>query len=207
MVEKIPSHFGATHFGRDLVWPRPTVMAELARILLQRPNFAWTKFGQLRFGGIGVFKMFVCTSFSVENLWVSLLPNHHHHPLLAMSSWIDGSHLIMPSARNFLSRAWDAMVELAKYSPIWPACQIQCTDRSRRSSSETVQKHLGCSYPRAQFCACGEGGQGALTRSVCYRRCGCSWQLWIASPSDFIALADGRQVWRPYLSYRSCRLI
>ena len=41
---------------------------------------------------------------------------------------------------DFSIAAWDATVEVAKVcSPLWPACWIQCPDRSHRSSSEAVQ--------------------------------------------------------------------
>ena len=36
--------------------------------------------------------------------------------------------------------AWDATVNMASvYSPIWPACWVECPDRSRRSPSPAVQ--------------------------------------------------------------------
>ena len=42
---------------------------------------------------------------------------------------------------GFLSlSAWDATVEVARvYLPLWPACWVECPDRSRRSPSLAVQ--------------------------------------------------------------------
>ena len=40
----------------------------------------------------------------------------------------------------FSITAWDATVEMARvFSPIWPACWVQCPDRSTRSSSDTLR--------------------------------------------------------------------
>ena len=41
---------------------------------------------------------------------------------------------------DFSISTWGATVEMARvYSPIWPACWVQCRDRSRRSPSEMVR--------------------------------------------------------------------
>ena len=41
---------------------------------------------------------------------------------------------------DFSVTSWDATVEIARvHPPIWPACWVQCSDRSRRTSSEAVQ--------------------------------------------------------------------
>ena len=41
---------------------------------------------------------------------------------------------------DFSITAWYATVEMARvYSPIWPACWVQCPDRSRRSSLEACK--------------------------------------------------------------------
>ena len=46
---------------------------------------------------------------------------------------------ILQTARSSLS-AWDATVNMASvYSPLWPACWVECPDRSRRSPSPAVQ--------------------------------------------------------------------
>ena len=41
---------------------------------------------------------------------------------------------------EFSLSAWDATVDRARvYSPLWPACWLNCPDRSRRSPSHAVQ--------------------------------------------------------------------
>ena len=41
---------------------------------------------------------------------------------------------------EFSLSAWDATVDRARvYSPLWPACWLDCPDRSRRSPSHAVQ--------------------------------------------------------------------
>ena len=41
---------------------------------------------------------------------------------------------------DFSITAWDATVEMARvHSPIWPACWVQCPDRSRRPSLEACK--------------------------------------------------------------------
>ena len=56
---------------------------------------------------------------------------------------IAGFPRILPSVRSFLS-AWDATVEMARvHSTFWPACWVECPDRSRRSPSPVVQNIWG----------------------------------------------------------------
>ena len=41
---------------------------------------------------------------------------------------------------EFALSAWDAIVDMARtHSPLWPACWLQCPDRSRSSKSQEVQ--------------------------------------------------------------------
>ena len=66
---------------------------------------------------------------------------------------------------EFSLTAWDAKVEMARvYSPMCPACWIQCTDRSRRSSSWTLQNTWDVQIPELRFCAYGRLGSGYSQR-------------------------------------------
>ena len=48
---------------------------------------------------------------------------------------------------DFSITAWDATVEMARvHSPIWPACWVQCPDRSRRSSLEACAYDVDASW-------------------------------------------------------------
>ena len=45
---------------------------------------------------------------------------------------------------EFSMAAWDAQVDSAlSFSPLWPACWLQCPDHSRHSSSEAVRRGGG----------------------------------------------------------------
>ena len=98
---------------------------------------------------------------------------------------------------EFSLSAWDATVHMARvYSPLWPACWVDCPDRSRRSPSPTVQNIWDVyiqevSFVRREvreqlFIACHSSDVDA------------SWRLWSREAE---ACLD-----RAYLSWWSCPL-
>ena len=63
--------------------------------------------------------------------------------------WFTPHHAILT---EFSLSAWDANVHMARvYSPLWPACWVDCPDRSRRSPSPAVQNVWDVYFQEVSF--------------------------------------------------------
>ena len=122
------------------------------------------------------------------SLWLVLLP--WPPPLHVVSCQIAGSPPHFATLTEFSLSAWDATVHMARVSsPFWPACWVNCPDRSGRSPSPTVQNiwdvsirevsFVPCEVREQQFIACNSSDVDA------------SWRLWSREAEACLA--------RPYL--------
>ena len=117
---------------------------------------------------------------------------------------------------EFSLSAWDATVHMARvYSPLWPACWVDCPDRTRRSPSPTVQNIWDVYIREVSFVLC-------EVREQLFIACNsydvdASWCLWSREAEACLArayltaggpalLSPGCYVGRGKLSLRTKRL-
>ena len=141
----------------------PSVIPSLAKNMSEG---AWTDVEKAFATGRGVAPALTC-QFQLDEprgtlLW--LAPLHWQPPLHVASYQIAGSplpHFCRPHRLLYLST-----VEMARvYSPIWPACWVQCPERSRRSSSETVRNIWDVHIQELSFVP-GEVGNGCVRHAT-----------------------------------------
>ena len=89
---------------------------------------------------------------------------------------------------EFSLSAWDATVDRARtYFPLWPACWLQCTDRSRSSASQEVRNNWDVYIREVGFVP-------FAVREHLFRLCnssdvGSSWLLWSREAEASLARA------------------
>ena len=120
----------------------PSVIPSLAKGM---PHGAWIDVDKAFATGRGVAPALTCQFQLDEGKgsrrdFHACLPHCYggHHCMLRFTRSMVSPAFCNPHGVFF--SAWDATVEMARvYSPFWPACWVECPDRSRRSRSLAVK--------------------------------------------------------------------
>ena len=107
---------------------------------------------------------------------------------------------------EFALSAWDATVDRARvYSPLWPACWLDCPDRSRRSPSHAVQNIWDVYIQEVGFVPREVWVQFLIAVEASSPYAPCDWEVGVAIVS--IVLIVPMSLMSLFLAFSSTRLL